>query len=223
MAAFCRYHQFPAVYNACYDDIFTSYYFHHQNPLAPVRWVDKKIPIFVFVHEKYLMYSHHWFPVYVQYQTQPYVGYSYTHNVIHVASVSGGAVSNDHYQQFMMDCDDSWVMNAREEEEDDDILLNEEELRAWNSLDEDLVVYDSSDVDDDGLSQQTITQHLKTRNYHPVGNAQICVVCQDCLLQEDEKIATLDCGHGFHVGCITSWMMLKNSCPLCRGMGIRGL
>ncbi|KAL6553554.1 hypothetical protein OROGR_007396 [Orobanche gracilis] len=217
MAAFCSYHQIPGIYNACYDDRFTSYYYYHQNPLALVRWINQKIQIFVFVHEKDLMYSHHWFPVYVQYQTQSYVGYSDNHNAMHAAIVSGDAESYDHYQQFMMHA-------GEEEEEDDDIVLNEEELRVWNSLDEDLVVYDSSNVDDDGLSQQTITEHLKTRNHHHlVGNDQICVVCQDCLFREDEKIATLDCGHGFHVGCITSWMMLKNCCPLCRGIGIRCL
>lgn len=33
---------------------------------------------------------------------------------------------------------------------------------------------------------------------------------------ENERIGTLDCGHEYHAGCITEWLLVKNLCPVCK-------
>ncbi|PIN05882.1 putative E3 ubiquitin ligase [Handroanthus impetiginosus] len=76
----------------------------------------------------------------------------------------------------------------------------------------------------DGLSEDTITGRLKTRSINTATDEDheiLCVVCQDCLFQGEDKIATLECGHEYHEGCIKNWLMRKNSCPLCNAIGIR--
>lgn len=53
------------------------------------------------------------------------------------------------------------------------------------------------------------------------GEEEVCSICLARLHQEDETIATLDCGHGFHTHCITQWLMKGvNVCPLCRGTAL---
>ncbi|KAL3629971.1 hypothetical protein CASFOL_026283 [Castilleja foliolosa] len=85
-----------------------------------------------------LIYSQYWVPLFLQYQQpHPYVGSPINHNVI----------------------------NHQYEEEEEELVLNEEELREWDLLDEELVIYDSTD-NDDGLSDETITKHLKTTTDH---------------------------------------------------------
>ncbi|KAL3624774.1 hypothetical protein CASFOL_031442 [Castilleja foliolosa] len=172
---------------------------------------DQNAAIFGYVHAGYvIMYSQYWTPLYyLQYQSQPCHDDSWILNA---------QEDNEH--------DESLILNAQEEEEDDDddeIELSEDELREWDLLDGELVFYDASDDHDNGLSEEMITKHMKTRDCNDhVDSDRICVVCQDCLLDEDEKIvATLDCGHDFHVGCIKNWLMLKNCCPLCKATGIR--
>ncbi|PIN08983.1 hypothetical protein CDL12_18439 [Handroanthus impetiginosus] len=59
------------------------------------------------------------------------------------------------------------------------------------------------------LSEDTIMKNLKTRSSFDLNRAEDdddederCIVCQDCLSEGEDKIATLDCGHEYHVGCI---------------------
>lgn len=42
--------------------------------------------------------------------------------------------------------------------------------------------------------------------------------CSICLanLIEVEEIIVLDCKHGFHQACIYEWIIVNNTCPLCR-------
>ncbi|GFQ01076.1 E3 ubiquitin-protein ligase mbr2 [Phtheirospermum japonicum] len=215
------FHSPAAVNNAYYDNMFTLY---SHNPTAPaINMGYQNAAIFGYVHAGYaLMYSQYWVPLYyLQYQPQPCHDDSWILN----AQEQDHVAQSNYYHQFMPCDDESLILNAQQEEEDDDdeIELNADELREWDLLDGELVFYDASD-DDNGLSEETITKHLKIRDCHQhqhiVDNAQICVVCQDCLFDENEKIATLNCGHDFHAGCIKSWLMLKNCCPLCKGMGI---
>lgn len=45
--------------------------------------------------------------------------------------------------------------------------------------------------------------------------AEACTVCKEGY-QENEDGKQLPCGHVYHDGCITSWLSLSHSCPLCR-------
>ena len=40
--------------------------------------------------------------------------------------------------------------------------------------------------------------------------------CSICLAALDKSLATLSCGHHFHLGCIGRWVLKNESCPLCR-------
>ncbi|KAL2466668.1 Uncharacterized protein Adt_42519 [Abeliophyllum distichum] len=72
------------------------------------------------------------------------------------------------------------------------------------------------------FSEETIGQHLKTRNFVNVKVAnendeepEICVVCQG-EYEENESVGMLRCGHEYHVDCITKWLLQKNVCPICK-------
>ncbi|KAE8674462.1 UDP-Glycosyltransferase superfamily protein [Hibiscus syriacus] len=77
---------------------------------------------------------------------------------------------------------------------------------------------------DTGLSEETITRKLKTMTYSTfVTNINLeeaapidqgpdsCIICQEDY-KNQEKIATLDCGHEYHAGCL-SGCFVKNICP----------
>ncbi|KAL3839800.1 hypothetical protein ACJIZ3_024391 [Penstemon smallii] len=76
----------------------------------------------------------------------------------------------------------------------------------------------------DGFSKLTIARHLKIKDCNLVRHIDeedvICVICQDDLCQEKQKIATLDCGHEYHEECIKKWLVRKNLCPICNAAGI---
>lgn len=40
--------------------------------------------------------------------------------------------------------------------------------------------------------------------------------CSICQKKDEETAAFLTCGHGFHTGCIGTWIIKNRSCPLCR-------
>ena len=40
--------------------------------------------------------------------------------------------------------------------------------------------------------------------------------CSICLQKKNEYILTLDCGHCFHIKCISEWEKRKDTCPYCR-------
>ncbi|GER31617.1 RING/U-box superfamily protein [Striga asiatica] len=216
---------------------YNSYLYHHQAPT---------VPIFGYFQTGYFVYPRIWIPLYPQCQTQPSdfgLGYN------NPASFSGRAecswALNSQEEEFGPQ-NYSWALNAQQQpennhymishqasfsgrpenehyqlEEEHETVLNEEEIAAdW--LVDHVVVYDSADVDDEeGLCEETISKNLKLKDgMEPEADSQICVVCQDCLFGEDEKIAVLDCGHDFHARCITSWLMVNNSCPLCKATGI---
>ncbi|GER43044.1 RING/U-box superfamily protein [Striga asiatica] len=86
-----------------------------------------------------------------------------------------------------------------------------------------------------GLSEEFIKYNLKTRSY-TLGPSCInlevvpcpdqekvnfCVVCQmdyEC----GENIGVLDCGHEYHRDCIKKWLVVKNSCPVCKSTALCG-
>ncbi|CAA6665797.1 unnamed protein product [Spirodela intermedia] len=76
-----------------------------------------------------------------------------------------------------------------------------------------------------GLSREAILEKLKTRSCttrslskapsdHMPENGT-CIICQ-VEYAEKERIGTLDCGHEYHAGCITEWLLVKNLCPVCK-------
>lgn len=46
-----------------------------------------------------------------------------------------------------------------------------------------------------------------------------CTICQ-MDYNDQEKIGMLDCRHEYHVDCIEKWLVVKNTCPVCKGTGL---
>ena len=45
-----------------------------------------------------------------------------------------------------------------------------------------------------------------------------CVVCLEDYVPHVSRVMRLPCGHEFHVGCITPWLVTKKrTCPICKG------
>jgi len=42
-----------------------------------------------------------------------------------------------------------------------------------------------------------------------------CVICLDSLSKKTD-LAALQCGHVFHVACISAWFQRQNFCPMCK-------
>ncbi|CAI8593188.1 unnamed protein product [Vicia faba] len=79
-----------------------------------------------------------------------------------------------------------------------------------------------------GLSDETIALQLKTKYFSPSPiainleelppedeEANSCIICQE-EFKNQEKIGVIKCEHEFHADCITQWLLLKNSCPICK-------
>ncbi|CAN8303159.1 unnamed protein product [Cochlearia groenlandica] len=79
-----------------------------------------------------------------------------------------------------------------------------------------------------GLSEEEedVKTRLKTRTCSGGINleeeeeeSEPCTICQESL-EKDEKIATLECGHEYHVECLVKWLNVKNVCPICRSKAL---
>ncbi|XP_034284545.1 RING finger protein 215 [Pantherophis guttatus] len=63
---------------------------------------------------------------------------------------------------------------------------------------------------------------LKTRRYHP-GRAphswaheiDSCAICLD-QFQKNQCLRVLPCLHEFHRDCVDPWLLLQQTCPLCK-------
>ena len=40
--------------------------------------------------------------------------------------------------------------------------------------------------------------------------------CPICFIENEEGVSTLVCGHMYHTECITKWINISNTCPICR-------
>ncbi|PWA52896.1 Zinc finger, RING/FYVE/PHD-type [Artemisia annua] len=81
----------------------------------------------------------------------------------------------------------------------------------------------SGAISGSGLSEEKILEHLNvTMTQVKKCEGEEVDDCAICLsgYEENEKMATLQCGHGFHVECIKSWLLLKNVCPMCRATAL---
>ncbi|GAU44878.1 hypothetical protein TSUD_99780 [Trifolium subterraneum] len=80
-----------------------------------------------------------------------------------------------------------------------------------------------------GASEEIITSQLKTKLYTPNypivdlnelppdddEETNTCIICQE-EFKFQENIGTVQCGHEFHVDCISKWLKMKNECPICK-------
>ncbi|CAK9135344.1 unnamed protein product [Ilex paraguariensis] len=71
-----------------------------------------------------------------------------------------------------------------------------------------------------GLSEETILNHLKQRNYissktEGQVEAEPCCICQE-EYNDGDDLGMLECGHDFHSSCIKQWLRHKNLCPICK-------
>ncbi|XP_060210847.1 FK506-binding protein 3-like [Lycium barbarum] len=99
--------------------------------------------------------------------------------------------------------------------EGDEEIYEEEEEEEYNEL----------------VDHQDMSEYLETRTYYydpvmdidvnegdPVVGDEEQETCAICLLEykDEDTIGTLQCGHGFRVGCIKKWLQRKKECPFCR-------
>lgn len=47
-----------------------------------------------------------------------------------------------------------------------------------------------------------------------------CSICQE---DSNDDVVQTDCGHSFHVSCITGWVIRNDTCPLCRSVNPCGV
>ncbi|KAI9127956.1 hypothetical protein K1719_000949 [Acacia pycnantha] len=71
-----------------------------------------------------------------------------------------------------------------------------------------------------GLSEDTIMKLMKHQIFMSVmtessTDLEPCCICQE-QYADGEDVASLDCGHEFHINCIKQWLMQKNLCPICK-------
>lgn len=80
-------------------------------------------------------------------------------------------------------------------------LTNESDLDGWDSADHSLPVTKPN--------LKTTYGTDKTENRLP------CAICTESCL-EAGPCQWLKCSHVFHMSCISEWLKIKNTCPLCR-------
>ncbi|KAK6132784.1 hypothetical protein DH2020_033462 [Rehmannia glutinosa] len=83
-----------------------------------------------------------------------------------------------------------------------------------------------------GLPEEFVRDNLKVRTFSSSAtcfnleeetclNQQInfCVICQNDY-EDGEDIGTVDCGHEYHRDCIKKWLIVKNTCPVCKSTAL---
>ncbi|XP_021911680.1 E3 ubiquitin-protein ligase RNF165-like [Carica papaya] len=71
-----------------------------------------------------------------------------------------------------------------------------------------------------GLAEPIILDNLGLRTYHSTpSEPEACCICQDDY-EEGDEVGKLDCEHEFHFNCITKWLVIKNTCPICKEKGL---
>lgn len=73
-----------------------------------------------------------------------------------------------------------------------------------------------------GLSEEKIMSGLKQWKYldipleePPTTGVEPCCICQEDYA-DGEDMGRVDCGHYFHTACIKQWLVIKNTCPICK-------
>ncbi|CAD8067186.1 unnamed protein product [Paramecium sonneborni] len=66
--------------------------------------------------------------------------------------------------------------------------------------------------------QGATEQQINSLREHVVNiedQQQTCYICQEDF-QNDELELEMSCSHNFHKDCLTQWLKINNSCPVCR-------
>ncbi|CAM0902006.1 unnamed protein product [Alopecurus aequalis] len=75
-----------------------------------------------------------------------------------------------------------------------------------------------------GLSEEDVMKHLRQRKFSSWRLSSMeyepCCICQEEYVDGDD-LGTLHCGHDFHSGCIRQWLVVKNSCPICKNTALK--
>ncbi|KAI5411781.1 E3 ubiquitin-protein ligase MBR1 [Lathyrus oleraceus] len=138
----------------------------------------------------------------------------------------------DQHRQFLslideMSNEDFSLFNEVENQNDEhqDMRLNIDDM----SYEELLQLGERIGSVSTGLSKETIAIQLKTKLFSPSpvainleelppeedGENNSCLICQE-EFKDQEKIGVIKCKHEYHANCITQWLLLKNSCPICK-------
>ncbi|OWM69731.1 hypothetical protein CDL15_Pgr025580 [Punica granatum] len=74
-----------------------------------------------------------------------------------------------------------------------------------------------------GLSEDSISECLKETvhcSLFQMRDEENCVICLEAY-REGDNIGTLKtCTHHYHVSCIKKWLLMKNSCPICKASAL---
>ncbi|PSS33422.1 E3 ubiquitin-protein ligase HIP1 [Actinidia chinensis var. chinensis] len=69
-----------------------------------------------------------------------------------------------------------------------------------------------------GLSEDMISKCLtETKNASDQNHGEeTCCICLEEYANEEEIGTLKKCGHNYHVNCIREWLLMKNTCPVCK-------
>ncbi|XP_052203259.1 RING-H2 finger protein ATL80 [Diospyros lotus] len=74
-----------------------------------------------------------------------------------------------------------------------------------------------------GLKKKTLNSLPKlTYTAEMAGKFSDCAICLADYVAGDEVRVLPQCGHGFHVACIDTWLGSHSSCPSCRQLLVAG-
>ena len=78
---------------------------------------------------------------------------------------------------------------------------------------------EQEDFEDD-MGGKNISQNDSYNDDHHHDNTQTtCSICMIDIINGD-RIGDLECGHEFHIECLKSWVLWRNTCPLCNASDI---
>ncbi|CAN0892319.1 E3 ubiquitin ligase BIG BROTHER-related [Linum grandiflorum] len=70
-----------------------------------------------------------------------------------------------------------------------------------------------------GLTAEEISAAgcLRKRKFAELaGDVEMCVICQaEYEETEEEVVEIIGCGHVYHKECVTNWLFIRRSCPIC--------
>lgn len=70
-----------------------------------------------------------------------------------------------------------------------------------------------------GLSEDMILKCLSGKRYSCGDQNRVeesCAICLEEYKSDDGMVTLKNCGHDYHVDCITKWLLVKNVCPICK-------
>lgn len=83
----------------------------------------------------------------------------------------------------------------------------------------DLFTGRNSSTQNTPLTQQEIEDNTTLSNITEISTdePEMCSICQENYIQNDETREIDNCEHTFHRNCIDEWFRTHNNCPVCRG------